>query len=442
MTETTVELPNLSPVDTDPYRPAFPDLGPGRFLRRIAGIREEILDWAPEERPRYTRLGLILINTGAMAATSLLVALDRVVEVPWVTVLPVAVFWGLLVVALDSWMIASAHGALGRGRFLLFIPRLLIAILIGTVIAEPLLLWVFHPAVHAEVRKERQDDVTRFESRWRQCNPVNGSTIGQPECDGYHLDITPPDDVRTQLTTTTQERDKLKERVERLNAALADKEQLAQDECAGVARPGTSGRAGKGFRCDKAWEVADRFRKGNRIDEQEQELAILNGKVRSLTADLGSASASYGTDIDSGIAAKVEAREARYGEISLLEEDRALGRLSHDSFMVFAAQWLVRLLLVAIDCLPVLAKMLGGTTTYDHLVSRRLDAGKRIHDRWLGVREWRKRATTDVEIREIDHYRDLRMQQIDEEGRAARAQHDEDLDAEIDRLAARYAREK
>lgn len=77
------EAPYLADRLPDTYWPARPEHGVPRLLRRLAGIREDVLDWVPEERPRYTRLGLIVANTGIMAAAAMLIALTSVISVPW-----------------------------------------------------------------------------------------------------------------------------------------------------------------------------------------------------------------------------------------------------------------------------------------------------------------------------------------------------------------------
>ena len=94
----------------DPLRPATPDGSIARLPRRLIGVQESILDTVPEERPRYTRLGVILINTALMAALSLFVAMQRVIDVHWLAAVPIALFWGMLVLVIDSWMVASTHG--------------------------------------------------------------------------------------------------------------------------------------------------------------------------------------------------------------------------------------------------------------------------------------------------------------------------------------------
>src|SRR5262245_7365427 len=129
MVEIQERRSDFDEMPMSPYRPIDPSYGPGRLFRRLIGVRDEVLDFAPEERPRYTRLGLIVLNTGLMAALSSMVALDSVVEVAWIAVVPVALLWGFLVVSLDSWMITSTHGILDSAKLKVFIPRLVISVL-------------------------------------------------------------------------------------------------------------------------------------------------------------------------------------------------------------------------------------------------------------------------------------------------------------------------
>jgi hypothetical protein len=52
MTE-LLDRPTTAPMNSgEPHRPAEPDARPTRHLRRIVGIKEDLLDWAPEDRAR------------------------------------------------------------------------------------------------------------------------------------------------------------------------------------------------------------------------------------------------------------------------------------------------------------------------------------------------------------------------------------------------------
>src|SRR5262249_9086519 len=135
--------------------------------------------------------------------------------------------------------------------------------------------------------------------------------------------------------------------------------------------------------------VADQFRKDSRIDTLQATLATLNQQVNTLTDQLAGASGRYAQEISSEISDHVAARKANQGPIGVLDEDRALGVLASQSWFVWVGQWLLRLLLVAIDTMPVLAKMLGGTTTYDQLLARQLATEQRLHGKYVAVREQR-----------------------------------------------------
>ncbi|GAA1033162.1 DUF4407 domain-containing protein [Virgisporangium ochraceum] len=439
MTETTVDRPIAGGAGSDPLRPADPDDSFARWPRRLIGVREELLDTVPEERPRYTRLGLILVNTGLMAAVSLFTALQRVVDVPWIAVVPIAVFWGFLVLVVDSWMVSSTHGAIGGNRMLIFVPRLVMAVLLGTVIAEPLVLWIFNPAIRTNVEQFRNDDVNGEASRWRTCNPETGSTQGRPECEGYHLPLKSPQEISDKLDQLTEERKTQSATIETLNTQLVEKQKLAQDECAGVKRDNTSGNPGKGFRCDSAWKVANDFEAQIDLPGKRAALAALDTQINTLTGELATARGAYNRQLEEAIAAKRNDRESSYGQIDIIDEARGLERLSDQSGFVLAANWLVRILLIVVDSLPVLAKMLGGTTSYDIQVHRQLQARRLARERKLEVAERREQAATDKAINEIDRDRDEAIDQIKDRRRTDDERREELLEQEIDRRAARYS---
>ncbi|MEV6636808.1 DUF4407 domain-containing protein [Actinoplanes sp. NPDC051470] len=440
MTTDTVELPRirLSPEDlgratTQPTvadrRPVEPDPSVAVLPRRLIGIREDILDWVPEERPRYTRLGLILVNTGLMAAISLFVAVQRVLDVPWPVIVPMALFWGVLVLAIDSWMVSSTHGSTGHKRWLMFVPRLIMAVLLGSVIAEPLVLWIFHPAIHANVEHDRQEQIRTEAGLWARCNPATGgSTAAVPECHDYQLGVDGTAAAQGSLVNLSAERDKLSGDVTRLNDELDVKQKFAQDECAGVKRDGTSGRAGKGFRCDRATQVADRFQREIDLPAKRARITELDTQINAQTGTLAGQQKSHSDVVAQGIKTKVDAFAGSFGKIDIIDEARGLERLSDESPFVTAAQWLVRMLLIMVDSLPVLAKILGGTTSYDRLVNAKLQAGLRFFGHRLSVVD----HTVEASVQQTIH-------QIDERTRAVQEQHDQDLDEEIDRRTARYA---
>jgi hypothetical protein len=420
------------------HRPAMPVRGLGTRLRGYTGVREEILDWVPEERARYTRLGAIVVNTGLMAGLSLLVALRTVTAEFWVFLIPAVIFWAHIVMSFDTWLVASTHGILNAARMRVFIPRLVISLLMGVVIAEPLLLWIFQPAIHKKVLDERQFELTAYGSQWKVCNPVSGLLDTSPACARFQVDISDsPQVLQAQLSTANANSVQLRTQIDAINNKRGELENKAESECSGTSGAGLSGRRGQGPNCRRDRQVADQYRTDSQLDQRQSALTSLTNQITDLTDQLAQTKQRYGTQVASAIDKQVRQKKADEGGIGILDEDTALGDLSGQSSVVLVAQWLVRLLLIAIDLLPALTKMMSGSTRYDELVTRQLDVGTRLHDGHISVCERRDAADNEVRMRRIAFSQRSKLEKIDEADRSSRADREADLEDEIDALAAR-----
>jgi hypothetical protein len=363
--------------------PAEPSHGPGRGLRAIAGVDESILDWVPEERARYTRLGAIILNTGLLAGLSLITALNHVVRAPFFAVLLVGMFWAFMVMSFDGWLIASTHGVIGAMKVWFFLPRIVVSVLLGAVIAEPLVLWAFAPAVNRDVQSYRAQTLAAAVTQWTHCNPPTGIQPADAACRDYILNIQGGDSpaiAQQDLDGLKAQRKVVADRIASINAQLEKKENLARDECNGRKGSGLSGFVGQGPNCDRDRAEADQFRRDSKLDQEENALTNLDAQIVAGDNHLKTITDNYGNRVAKAIAqAKANQQKEQDGTIGLLEQSAALGRLSVHSGFVLAAQWMLRLLLITLDCLPVFAKLIGGTTSYDRLVNARLQMRKRMH---------------------------------------------------------------
>jgi cell division protein FtsB len=410
---------------TNTPRPAPKSRGPQRYLRSVAGIYEEVLDWAPEERPRYTRLGAIIVNTGLLAGISLFAALHHVVAAPAIILLLIGAFWAYLVINFDGWLIASTHGVLGKSKVAVFLPRFFISLLLGAVIAEPLVLWVFQPAIQANIRTFRSAQLVHYESDLWRCNPVTGIPVSDPSCQSLGLSIAEsPDSKRRKLADLQGQRTMLKQQVDETNAELNRLNEIARAECNGTVRPGLSGRVGEGPNCRRNRAEADQYRRDSQLAQRQADLTSLDNQITTLAAEIETSSRTYAQLIDTAIKTKVAERRADQGQgTGLLDEVAALGRLSKDSWFVFAAQWLLRLLLIALDCMPVLTKLMGGTTRYDRFIHAQLEMAQRMHTESIAFQERTFRQATRADIERLD------QEDRDERSRRQAAERNE-----IDRL--------
>jgi hypothetical protein len=421
----------------EPFRPAPPTRGIGRAFRYVAGVNETILDWVPEERARYTRLGAIVVNTGLLAALSMTVLL-RTVDLSPLLVVPVALIWGFVILSFDGWLVASTHGVLGMAKLRIFIPRLLISVLMGAVIAEPLLLWMFGPAIETEVEDQRDATVRVEESKYKVCNPATGEPATADGCEDYLLNVGgSPQSIRAELSNVESERDALADTTESINDELTRREELARLECNGTKEDGTTGIVGEGPNCFRNRAEADRYRASSNLDEHQATLVALNERIDRLTEAEGDAGTAYAAAVKTAIEGRVDDLRSNREKIGILDEHQALGALADRSAFVFIGSWLLRLLLITIDCLPVLTKLMNRTTTYDTLLTRQLDIDARLHDKHVTEREQRDTGRADVAIQRNEHLVRTRMEEIDEATRKARADREAVLDDQIEALAAR-----
>lgn len=426
-----------------PFRPAPPSHGLSRALRRVAGIDEDILDEVPEERARYTRMGAIIVATGLMAMLSASVFLSRV-GAPFVFLLPIAVFWGLLILCFDSWLVASTHGLMGVAKLGVFIPRLLISILMGAVIAEPLLLFLFGPAIETEVRDRRLASIGQYETHLRDCNPLTGAAPIVSGCGEEFVLNVPGSPVTSQKEKddTEAQRTEVQNRITAVNQELTRREDLARIECNGTKADGTTGVSGVGPNCRRNRSEADRYRDSTKLDEDQAALVQLDAKVDELNRRLGEVGGAYSAVVTQRIADKVAAKQSNQGDIGILDEHAALQALTERSAFVFSLTWMVRLLLVLVDCLPVLTKLMSRTTTYDSMLRRQLDMSDRIHELRTTEREQRDKGRLNVVIQRSEQQVREEMERIDEATRATRADRETSLDDQIEALAAKLRAER
>jgi Domain of unknown function (DUF4407) len=382
----------------DTYRPARPEYRPSRLLRRFAGIREDILDWVPEERPRYTRLGIIVVNTGVLAAASMLIALSNVTSAFWGWLAPVALLWGYIICCIDGSIVAATHGV-SAGKWRVYIPRLVISLLIGAFVAEPLVLWYFKPAISAEVGRQRATAEAAYEATWVHCNPPNGSPPAG--CSKQYILNLPnsPADVSQELGNEKRLLSSVQGQISSIEGAIARLQYIARAECDGVGLPGgqTTGQIGQGPNCVQDRKDYASYGPDHGLPGLLALRSQYEDKIGQLTQQLAQSQAAYGSQIQQAISKQVTLWEQGVGRPGLLDEDRALQALAAQSGFVLFQEWLLRLLLIALDALPILTKWLSQTSKYDRLYTRQLDSGDRRHEKHLGVHD--RRHFTELDLR-------------------------------------------
>lgn len=422
--------------------PDLPTLA--RRLRILTGVDEKLLDEIPSDRPRYTAMGGVVLGTATIATFSMLVGLSEALGGFNVLLFVPALIWGVFILNLDRWLIASSTTTAWTKRASLLVPRLLVAACFGVVIAEPLVLRVFQPAIEQHIRDERDQSLRDLTSVLLRCNPEPDADEGarkaaeQPECAGHRMNLL------ANHATVARQLDDLRNEAGGLRKSIKDdtdeqgrRDSVASGECVGTAGPGLSGKAGRGPECLAREREAADFRQTHPITDRATRLAGLETKITELTATLGDAQRNYRQDRDAEVQRQVAAEASHQGAIGLLERLRALDDLTTENGFLVAATWFIRGFLILVDCLPVLVKLLSGTTRYEQLLEMRVNSVCKVFQQRVRTDEAREVFRLENEQHELRNQADTRRAKSDALRRSEEARLQADLDDEVVRLAAR-----
>ncbi len=435
--------PAPGPTAADPGGPhqaqddavrSIPTSRVGHVLLAAAGVDRDVLAEVPEERHRYIGIGGTVVGTAALAAGSVAMLAATVLDVHgWAIAIP-ALLWGLFVFNLDRWLISSTHG---MARRWMLIPRLVLAVLLGIVVAEPVVLWTFRSAIEQEIASQRADALKTTEDALVYCNPTDPTATAerqsQARCQGLALSLTPPPGLvpivqamRAELAKAEQASDNLRAQ----EAALSDR---LQRERVGEQGGDTSGERGEGP-LSRALE-ADLADLRSRLSAAEARTQGLESRLQEALGESSENSGTYAEGLQAAIEERLVAeREAFSAEPGLLERLEALGDLTGRHRDLFWARAFLSLFLIALDSMPVFAKAMSGKTTYDGLLHAHLLARERTARNSLTAEGDERAAdiTLDgfkrdqrrlVSRRQIEVRRDRELLRLDTERTADRNQH-------------------
>jgi Domain of unknown function (DUF4407) len=129
----------------------------GRWLRWLGCADESILAHCPIESMRFAATGATVLTTSGLAALSATLTAHQFLHIALLGALLVGVGWGVAIMALDRWLILSIRRqASSWATLALALPRVLLAIVAGLVIAKPLVLTIFRSEVTAQATADRQ----------------------------------------------------------------------------------------------------------------------------------------------------------------------------------------------------------------------------------------------------------------------------------------------
>ncbi|HUA30294.1 MAG TPA: DUF4407 domain-containing protein [Streptosporangiaceae bacterium] len=127
----------------------------GKYLFILSGARSGILELAPKERVRFEGLAWAVLIAGGIAAVSVWFGLTGVLKLnPLVAAVP-ALLGGVIIILLERRIVTLVPSE-GPHRLKRAIPAVALALLIGGVVATPVVLRVFQPEINAQIKTSQQ----------------------------------------------------------------------------------------------------------------------------------------------------------------------------------------------------------------------------------------------------------------------------------------------
>ena len=346
-----------------------------RFLVWLSAADPDILARCPSERVRYKAMGAAVLTTSAIGAVSCAFAVSMALRAPVAVAVVVGLGWGMALLNIDRMLIGGVHRRdTWWGNLLIALPRVGLALLIGTVVATPLVLQVFENEINAQLDLNRQSAQEKF-ARALDADPRFARI---PELDKRVAEL---QQIGDNGPASAVDQDPTVQRLQRefdkldVDYQAADREVICENE-------GTCGsnKVGRGPAYREKVERRDRLRaerdakraeldaarsaaqgreSTSRTSTQENarsELATARADLERLKRDRRALEDSFRVTStnDRGLLARIGALDA------LRERDTTLGW----------AYLLLILLLAALEMLPVLAKLmmsLGEASSYEQI---------------------------------------------------------------------------
>ncbi|GIF23115.1 hypothetical protein BJ973_000527 [Actinoplanes tereljensis] len=357
----------------------------GTLLCRLGGADAGVLSLAPKARREYIALALVMLATASLAVLSMAFAMtDGLKANPVVGVL-IGLFWGAIILTVDRALIINLKPKGGKGRmFLMIVPRLLMAALLGLVISTPLTLRIFNDEIAAQMT---HDQIAAANTAAKELasgdltglfNSKNAEVKKYEEIVAGRYTYTAPG-----LTQAQQEYDKAKTAYEDKQKDAETAYRRWQCELYGVGCEATSKKRGDGPLAQALKkEYQNRKAEAGQAEDlmNTQQSALLNAQKQN-SDDGETALAAAQADAEKQLAVLRPQRDNLQQQLQALNDAAqakrqdgllaqlvALGHLDDQSKLALIAHLLLAALLFMIELLPVAIKTLiaaGPTTVYE-----------------------------------------------------------------------------
>ncbi|MGO2932834.1 DUF4407 domain-containing protein [Microbacterium sp.] len=360
---------------------------PGSRLRTMAilgGADGEILDRVPGETPRFVQMFFVIAGTALVSAISMLFALTTGVQVALWVAIPLAIVWAAIIFNLDRFLTSTMSSTRSIGKLIgLALPRVAMAMLIGFLVAEPLVLQVFHNDISREVAAtnivQAQSDQDALESgpektaldaaTERVASLENQAATGiVADTDSGSASTSAAQATVDDITAKMTEQQKVIDQARALYQCELTGEGAGEVAgCTGVNGEGSSSDAAEA-QLAQAQQTYDSL--GAQLRTANDDLAAAESSAKENTASSESSNRQQANDqlpaardtYDQALAA-YNARadtvaQGNAGAVGLLSQISGLNRLAEKEPTILWAHWLIAALFFMIELLPVIVKVL------------------------------------------------------------------------------------
>lgn len=393
---------------------------PGSRLRRLAilgGADGEILDRVPIETNRFVQMFFVLLGTALVSAISMLFALTTGAKAALWIAIPLAIVWMLIIFNLDRFLTSTMSSTRSILKLIgLAIPRVIMAVIIGFVVAEPLVLQVFQNDIAQEVATvniaQAQDDQEALETgpeklaldaaSERLAELQNQASTGiVAGTDSTSASQTAAQATVDDLTAKMTEQQAVIDQARALYQCELTGEGVGEVEgCTGVSGDGASSEAAEAqlAQAQQTYDaLAEQLRAANdQLDAagtsaQESTAASEAQNRQSAEDQLPAAQDAYDTALAAYNARAESVASGNADATGLLSQISALNSLSEREPAILWAHWLIAALFFMIELLPVLVKVLtsyGDQSLYERAAAVR----KQVEEDRVTAEGFRDRA--------------------------------------------------
>jgi hypothetical protein len=343
-----------------------------KFFLWSSGADLEVLKKSPTDVNKYFGIGGTIIFTSLMASFAGGYAFFTAFKNPILSVF-FGIFWGALIFNLDRYIVSTfgvgdGKKTISKQELIEAAPRLVMAMLLGFVIATPLELKLFEREINAEIST--------------QIAITYNTIIKSGENDPI-------------LTRLKKERKDLNTNIGNRNKLIEDKRtfwEIANKDKNDEWNLGKfSGKKGKGGYFEDLKRVADDAEtaytstKNIFTDLNKNDYTTIDGidtkiKAREILTQSEIENRKTTHAQNDGLIARLKALDnLMYQEIpyyDVVDGQKQLVRVEKEKTVVWFAKWLITLLFIFIEIAPIMFKMMTERGTYDDILDRIKHEGK------------------------------------------------------------------